>query len=79
VSSCYVCAAPAAAGADPRNPLCDRCRPARDHVVSMTLTGSHRVATCRCGWTFAEPIGSPSIRDDAVKQHWCAVVEAAEA
>lgn len=34
--SCYVCgSAGLAEGADPRNPLCSRCLPAREHVVSM--------------------------------------------
>lgn len=77
---CYVCSAEVERPADPRNPLCEGCAPAREHVVSMRWEASRLVAECRCGWLFRSlPGGTASVaaqesRDRCVKEHWREVI-----
>lgn len=74
MSRCYVCDAPGAADADPRNATCDYCRPARQHVVSMQTRGADWVAVCPCGWEFHRPGADQAERDRAVRGHWRAII-----
>lgn len=79
-SSCYVCgSAELAPDADPRNPTCERCRPAREHVVSMQTdrgTGE-ALAVCPCGWGSRHAWADRPSRCAAVRAHWREVIEAA--
>lgn len=85
-ATCYVCgSAELAGGADPRNPLCGRCAPAREHVVSMRRAAGNKLAAhCRCGWGYVGrlepgkwPVAAGMDRDEAVRSHWRGVIEAA--
>jgi hypothetical protein len=68
---------------DPRNPVCDGCRPIRDHVVSMRTDPENGdwLAVCPCGWRDRRPRTPEGLkaRDAAVQDHWRAVVATAKA
>lgn len=78
---CYVCSSPdIAADADPRSPTCERCKPARGHVVSnRTGAGGSLLAVCPCGWQFevSPRPGAYNTRDLMVRMHWRAMIHAA--
>ena len=78
MTNCHICGAPAhVANNDPRNPLCVRHLPVRQHTVSMTRAPGEQVATCRCGWEARRPAGDHRRLDMAIRAHWAVVSEEA--
>lgn len=63
------------------SPLCERCLPVQQHVVSMqTGPGGAVLAICQCGKEFeATGDGRHEYREAWVKAHWAGAIAAAEA
>ena len=71
--ACYVCGShDLPEGYDIRNPVCDRHRGARAHVISMQSDA----IVCGCGWAAPIPMHSYSDRERACRAHWLAQTEA---
>lgn len=69
--TCFVCGRPELVeDADPRNPLCERHLPARQHVISMARDELGHVATCQCGWSANRPSGDHIVLDALIRTHW---------
>lgn len=82
VPTCYVCgSAELAEGVDLRSPTCERCLPARDHVISMQRAANRDlVAKCSCGRQFRTKPHFGAQRDAWCRQHWQdAIAQAAAA
>lgn len=74
---CYVCGSTRLADdADPRNPTCEACRPAREHVVSMQRdpVSGDSLAVCQCGWRHRRPWGDRALQNQCVRAHWREIV-----
>jgi len=71
---CYVCGSPELIeGHDPRNAVCEKHRPARDHVIHMSRQGKDSIASCDCGWESRQPWRLREQQARLCRDHWEAV------
>lgn len=77
-AACHHCGAAAVESADPadaHNPLCERCLPIRDHVISMQRApNGDAVAKCRCGRLYRAKWHYQAQRDSFCRDHWNDVI-----
>lgn len=73
---CFLCGVPEVSPQAPYgSPLCGRCIPACEHVVSMTIgPNGERLATCQCGWRDAVARPHQAVQEARIRQHWLGAI-----